>query len=257
MFVNSACKKPEYTEVDKEKAVPVEISTVKILSENGIILRENHNRKSKKIDAIPWGTEIELLDENGPFEIINETCGYWIKVKFGEKTGWIFGGYVAKKIGNDYVRLTNNIDVFIEMGFNLGIEWESTKKNIIDKIGKPIKIDTKSYVSSQNNKEYPAHQLKYPDYKIEVVEVYKKSFVTSIEVNRKKHTLMFDIQIGDRINDLIKLIGEPTEIVKSEIEGKAYKIFEFIPIDSEYYQGMDVYTEKGIISKIIWYKLID
>ncbi|MBN1500034.1 MAG: SH3 domain-containing protein [Spirochaetes bacterium] len=232
-------------------------SIVKVMSENGMILREKPDRKSGKLAAIPWGTEIEMLESDGPFEIIDNVSGYWVKVKYSDKTGWVFGGYLTRKVGSDFVKITNNIDVFIQSGFNLKISWNDSKEEIIKKIGEPVKTETGKFISPADGREYPKYLLKYRTFIIETLEVPINNSINSIEVFSAEHVNLFNIKNGENIDRLINIIGEPSEIEKTDINGREYQVYQFIPVDNSLFQGLDVYTMKGKITKFLWYRAVD
>ncbi len=257
IIVLVSCSQDKVSKVNSDDESKSDSGIVKVMSENGIVLREKADKKSAKLAAIPWGTEIEMIDSSGPIEIIDGVGGHWVKVKYIDKSGWVFGGFLTRKIGTDFVNIYNNIDIFSEAGFNLGISWTYSKDEIIKKLGEPVKTETIQVVSPADNKEYPRHILKYKMYKIEVDEFKKTSSVASIEVSSAQHANFFGVKIGENINKLIQNIGEPSEISAAEVEGKEYQVYQFIPMAENLFQSIDVFTVKGRIAKIRWFRAVE
>ncbi|OSZ81400.1 hypothetical protein CAP36_09245 [Chitinophagaceae bacterium IBVUCB2] len=67
-----------------------------VAAKSGLSIRETADANAKVLDKIPYGTKISLIDEDGGWkEIITEgLTGYWRKVKFNNKTGYIVDSYL-------------------------------------------------------------------------------------------------------------------------------------------------------------------
>ncbi len=67
-----------------------------VAAKSGLSIRENPDAGAKVLDKIPYGTKVSLIDEDGGWkEIITEgLTGYWRKVKFNNKTGYIVDSYL-------------------------------------------------------------------------------------------------------------------------------------------------------------------
>lgn len=70
--------------------------TMYVAAKTGLSIREKPDANSKVLDKIPYGTKITLLQtEEEKFSIVTEGMrGYWQKVKFNNKTGYILDSYL-------------------------------------------------------------------------------------------------------------------------------------------------------------------
>ncbi|HOT47338.1 MAG TPA: SH3 domain-containing protein [Spirochaetota bacterium] len=66
-----------------------------VTSDNGLVLREKPNRQSKRIVVIPYNSRLQVIDGNGPTDTIDNNTGVWIKVRYKDMSGWVFGGYTS------------------------------------------------------------------------------------------------------------------------------------------------------------------
>lgn len=70
--------------------------TLFVYSSSGIWLRENPSIKSEKILLIPYRTEIsQIIDILDIVSTIGWTTDYWIKIKFDNKYGYVFNGFLS------------------------------------------------------------------------------------------------------------------------------------------------------------------
>ncbi|MCB0540272.1 MAG: SH3 domain-containing protein, partial [Bacteroidetes bacterium] len=61
----------------------------------GLKLRKKAGRSSETLGHIAFGEKLEVLDDTtGLQETIYDIPGRWLKVRYGEKVGWVFGGLV-------------------------------------------------------------------------------------------------------------------------------------------------------------------
>ena len=90
MGVFFSCKKEK---VSKEDDAQIRYITAK----GGLRMRGKPTLKGKKIGLIPEGTKVQLLDEKGKKIKLAGTTGKWSKVKWNDKTGWAFGGFLSDK----------------------------------------------------------------------------------------------------------------------------------------------------------------
>ena len=66
-------------------------------AKGGLRMRDKPNTTGSKIGTIPEGTKVDLLEETGEAMTIAGTTGKWSKVKWNDKTGWVFGGFLTEK----------------------------------------------------------------------------------------------------------------------------------------------------------------
>ena len=87
---------------------------LKIVDANGgLKMRSVPNTNGDKIGLIPNGATVEIIKENGENLSIAGKTGKWTEVKYDNKTGWVFGGFLENigiKIytGNYYISLDEN-----------------------------------------------------------------------------------------------------------------------------------------------------
>ena len=67
-----------------------------VTAEPGLRMRKSPSIKSNRICTIPFEEEVILLEEIGKKITISERTGRWSKVKWKDKTGWVFGGFLTK-----------------------------------------------------------------------------------------------------------------------------------------------------------------
>jgi hypothetical protein len=65
-----------------------------IIAKSGLSLRDSPNIDGVKQASIPFEYEVEIVDMNGPISTIDNITGHWLKVKYNQYEGWVFGGYV-------------------------------------------------------------------------------------------------------------------------------------------------------------------
>jgi hypothetical protein len=70
--------------------------TMYVAAKSGLSIREKADPTSKVLDKIPYGTKITLIEEDGDWvDIVTEgLTGYWKKVKYNNKTGYIVDSYL-------------------------------------------------------------------------------------------------------------------------------------------------------------------
>ena len=69
-----------------------------VTSRIGLKLRNEPSKEAKIIDTIPFGTFIYVDNMTSELEIVDEISNIWYKTRFNEKDGWVFGGYIDKRI---------------------------------------------------------------------------------------------------------------------------------------------------------------
>jgi len=67
-----------------------------VAAKTGLSIRENPDAGAKVLDKIPYGTKLNLLDQEEEKKSITTEGidGYWQKVKFNNKTGYILDSYL-------------------------------------------------------------------------------------------------------------------------------------------------------------------
>ena len=66
------------------------------LSDGAMILRDAPSAGGKPLEKIPFGTELKPLGRGGQKgEVIGGYRGFWLKVRYRGKTGWVFDGLLS------------------------------------------------------------------------------------------------------------------------------------------------------------------
>ncbi len=65
-----------------------------VTSKKGLILRSSSTTNSKKITTIPYNAKVQIIIKDGPKDNIYGISSKWYKVKYKNKTGWVFGGFI-------------------------------------------------------------------------------------------------------------------------------------------------------------------
>jgi hypothetical protein len=77
-----------------------------ITAQPGLRMRKSPNLKSEKICTIPYGEKVIILDEKNEIIKIADVNGKWTKVKWNDKVGWVFGGFLSETDINNKEKLT-------------------------------------------------------------------------------------------------------------------------------------------------------
>lgn len=74
--------------------------TFYVAAKTGLSMREKPEATSKVLEKIPYGTKVVTLEEEGNWkEIVTEgLTGYWRKVKYNNKTGYIVDSYLFPQL---------------------------------------------------------------------------------------------------------------------------------------------------------------
>jgi len=66
-----------------------------ISAASGLRMRDQPNLSGKKLDVIPYGERVNWLAEKDEVVYLAGTSGKWTKVKWGNTTGWVYGGFLS------------------------------------------------------------------------------------------------------------------------------------------------------------------
>lgn len=67
-----------------------------VVSDDGLNMRSESNQNADVIKTIPSNTKIEVIDFNGPEDVVDGENGNWYKVKYKNKTGWVWSKFVEE-----------------------------------------------------------------------------------------------------------------------------------------------------------------
>jgi hypothetical protein len=92
-----SCPKGEQTAPDKEETVYTGKAQPRWVNATvGLRIRDNANLDSNVIGAIPYGEKVILLHEQDKEEEIDGIMGRWSRIRWQDKEGWVFGGFLQK-----------------------------------------------------------------------------------------------------------------------------------------------------------------
>ncbi len=84
--------------VIENKEIIITEKSRKIISKGGLRMRDAPDISGTKIGVIPRGEIVELLEESGETITISGATGKWSRVKWKNKTGWVFGGFLSTDV---------------------------------------------------------------------------------------------------------------------------------------------------------------
>lgn len=58
-------------------------------------LRAEPSQKGSTLEVLKFGAEVEVLSVSAENETINGITAPWKQVRYGDKEGWVFGGYLS------------------------------------------------------------------------------------------------------------------------------------------------------------------
>jgi len=65
---------------------------------SGLLLREGPDRSTRQLGTIPYAMDVVILEVKPGFIEIDNHHGQWKKVRYGNSTGWLFGGYLSNDV---------------------------------------------------------------------------------------------------------------------------------------------------------------
>lgn len=68
---------------------------VKVQAAAGLTMREQPGTSGKAVVIIPDGSTVKIIDKGSTEETISGKTGFWYKVDWNGKRGWVFGGFLA------------------------------------------------------------------------------------------------------------------------------------------------------------------
>jgi hypothetical protein len=119
--------------------------TMYVAAKSGLSIREKPDAAAKVLDKIPYGTKITLIQDTAELKSITTEgiVGYWQKVKYNNKTGYILDSYLfpwsppklatVKEVKNYFAQVTVpfGAKLVVKSGNMNNIEdggWEITKQ---------------------------------------------------------------------------------------------------------------------------------
>jgi hypothetical protein len=94
IYTSISCKKKlEPTSSLQQKNISE--TTRYVSAEKGLFLREEAKTTGKKIVLIPFKEKVDVIEESQTEETIDSISGKWTRVRYKDKEGWAFGGYLV------------------------------------------------------------------------------------------------------------------------------------------------------------------
>jgi hypothetical protein len=99
MLAELAMKEGDSPEsIIEDKEIIITENSRKVISEGGLRMRDAPDISGSKIAVIPRGNIVELLEESGEMITISGVTGKWSRVKWKNRTGWVFGGFLSQDV---------------------------------------------------------------------------------------------------------------------------------------------------------------
>lgn len=102
---------------------------VLVTARSGVVLRAEPSVQSARLAAIPWGMEIpaDANTDEMPYDTIEGKEGYWHRVCYAGKTGYVFGGFLERlyeKTSVQFVVPGAGVDSELEnIQLDTGLHW--------------------------------------------------------------------------------------------------------------------------------------
>ena len=185
-----------------------------IAAKSGLNLRSNPDKTSSVVTLIPFGSMVTIEKSEGDEIFLDGTYGKWVNVKFGNKTGWLFSGFlcdfepntiikpVADYYRNEYRKdadtLKDKIEWLSERYKELA-KFEDNQVSIINILDNYIILEIPSFYSHDRNVVW-----RYNAKKKNFFEAHKG------EEQNRAYFLYLD---NDKYPDLIIYKGRGTESI--------------------------------------------
>ncbi len=205
------------TEIDSANAKFLWIAVA-----DGVILRENPELHSKKINTIPYNSRVIYLEEKNTPLKLGDSTGKWTKIYWNDTTGWVFSAFLTnQQVASSTLNNKNTkvlIDSFLMIndsiisinsssyGINkqLKDEYDVVEKSVLDNYNKGMLMAK----IQQGNCEFTNEPV--------VLKIYKHGFATlkggvyNISYLYNHFDTIADRIVPDMLQtDIIKLLGKP------------------------------------------------
>ena len=71
--------------------------TLIVKAQGGLVMRQAPDPNSPKVTLIPYGEDVEVIEEQGAAVEIGGVSGKWTKVTWNGNTAWVFGGFLKER----------------------------------------------------------------------------------------------------------------------------------------------------------------
>ena len=179
-----------------------------IAAKSGLNLRSAPDKLSKVVSAIPFGEKVIIEKSDGEKIFLDERYGKWVSVKFGNKKGWVFSGFLCDfkpdsiiKIAADYYRNENKIgwrgDSFFEPVYVYLTNFKDSEVSIVNIFDNNIVLDIPWWGEDDYGTGYYV-VWRYDPKREKFFEAYGKA------TDREIHLLYLD---NDKYPDLVVVHG--------------------------------------------------
>ncbi len=69
----------------------------RIDTRNGLRFRSAPRLSARSLGTIPHKTRVTVLGESGPARVVGGRHGRWTRIRWGRRTGWVFGGFLKRE----------------------------------------------------------------------------------------------------------------------------------------------------------------
>jgi len=94
------CGKSDKPQTDAKKSDP-KIESRYVTAKGGLRMREKPDTNASVLETIPEGEKVEFIEETGNDMTISGATGKWSKIKWRDKTGWGFGGFLSSNVKSE------------------------------------------------------------------------------------------------------------------------------------------------------------
>lgn len=126
----------------------LQASNIKFVSTKaGLNLRTSPNKSANAVELLPYGVTVSIVKETGNETFINGRYGKWVNIKAGNKTGWVFSGFLCDfkpdsiiKLAADYYRKKYSEDEYLKR-YDEYIKFSDDKVSVVEIIDNFIVLE--------------------------------------------------------------------------------------------------------------------
>ena len=75
-----------------------------IAAKSGLNMRSNPSKSASVVSLIPFGAKVKIEKSEGDEIFLDGRYGKWVNVKYGNKTGWLFSGFLCDFEPNSVIK---------------------------------------------------------------------------------------------------------------------------------------------------------
>ncbi|MCP4137399.1 MAG: SH3 domain-containing protein [bacterium] len=197
-----------------------------VKARTGLVLRSKATTSSKKITTIPYKAAVTVVEYSGKEETIGGVSAPWARVKYGNKTGWVFSGFLSngelasgkgaapapdntKKFHKNVVSFINNPFAFRFVNKFISA---NLKNEIISVLKKPLKVETENIENMHDpGIQDSIYTIKYTglEMKLYHAKAGKKQMLNMMTITNPSFRLKHDLKKGISLSRIKSIFGEP------------------------------------------------